>query len=78
VLRVREGALTTGCGKVAGLADDDTFGSIVRGVSASVDAIVSGHTHLAYDCELGSADAPARLRPVVSAGQYGFNINRVL
>ena len=33
--------------------DDDPnsdFGSIVNGVNDNIDAIVSGHTHLAYNC----------------------------
>ena len=32
------------------------FGKIVTGVNQNIDAIVSGHTHLAYDCEF---DVPA-------------------
>ena len=77
VMLVHEGAPTTDCTKIGALSAESDFGSIVKGVDSSVDAIVSGHTHLAYDCKLGSAEAPAQLRPVVSAGQYGFNINRV-
>ena len=77
VMLVHEGAPTTDCAKIGALSAESDFGSIVQGVDSSVDAIVSGHTHLAYDCKLGSADAPTRLRPVVSSGQYGFNINRI-
>ena len=46
---VHEGAPNTDCATM----DDDptsTFGNIVNNVSADVDAIVSGHTHLAYNC----------------------------
>ena len=49
VLLVHEGRRTTDC---ASIDDDPTsdFGSIVTGVNDNVDAIVSGHTHLAYNC----------------------------
>ena len=77
VMLVHEGAPTTDCSAIGALGSDTDFGSIVRDVDSSVDAIMSGHTHLAYDCMLPSAEAPAQLRPVVSAGQYGFNLNRL-
>ncbi len=77
VLLVHEGAPTTDCAAIGALGADTDFGEIVKSVDSSVDAIVSGHTHLAYDCRLGSDEAPATLRPVVSAGQYGFNLNRL-
>ena len=49
VLLVHEGAPNTDC---ATMDDDPTsdFGSIITGVNDNVDAIVSGHTHLAYNC----------------------------
>lgn len=77
VMLVHEGAPTRDCAAIAALGPDTDFGSITKGVDSSVDAIVSGHTHLAYDCRIAPADAPATLRPVVSAGQYGFNLNRL-
>ena len=40
------------------------FGKIVEDVSDDVDAIVSGHTHLAYNLVIDD-------RPVISSGQYG-------
>ncbi|WP_168626077.1 ExeM/NucH family extracellular endonuclease [Cryobacterium sp. BB307] len=69
VLLVHEGAATP---DVASSTDDSAFGQIVRGVDPTVDAIVSGHTHLAYDheIEIPGMDLP---RLVVSAGQYGQN-----
>ncbi|VXB41511.1 ExeM/NucH family extracellular endonuclease [Nocardioides sp. AX2bis] len=79
VLLVHEGAPGTDCTTF----DDDPsskWGSIVTGVNDDVDAIVSGHTHLAYDCSLpveGWADRDVTERPVVSAGQYGTNLNRI-
>ena len=49
VMLVHEGAPNTNC---ATMDDDPTsdFGSIINGVNTNVDAIISGHTHLAYDC----------------------------
>ncbi|TYL55707.1 bifunctional metallophosphatase/5'-nucleotidase [Nocardioides sp. BGMRC 2183] len=68
VMLVHEGSPNTDCATM----DDagTTWGDIVTGVGDDVDAIVSGHTHLAYDCEVGG-------RPVVSAGQYGMNLNQL-
>ncbi len=43
---VHEGAATTAYSAVT---DGSTFGQIVAGANANVDAIVSGHTHLAYN-----------------------------
>lgn len=79
VLLVHEGASGTDCATM----DDSTtsaFGSIINGVNANVDAIVSGHTHLAYNCRFPVAAWAARAvteRPVVSAGQYGTNLNQL-
>jgi 5'-nucleotidase len=80
VLLVHEGAPSTDC---ASMDDDPSseFGSIVTGVNANVDAIVSGHTHLAYDCSFPVAEwagRPVTERPVVSAGQYGMNLNKLV
>ena len=46
---VHEGAPNTNC---TTMDDDPTsdFGSIINGVNDNVDAIVTGHTHLAYNC----------------------------
>jgi 5'-nucleotidase len=68
VMLVHEGSPSTDCASMANPAT--TWGNIVTGVDSDVDAIVSGHTHLAYNCEVGG-------RPVVSAGQYGTNLNQL-
>ena len=48
VLLVHEGAATTA--SVASATDPSSrFGKIVLGANDNVDAIVSGHTHLAYN-----------------------------
>jgi hypothetical protein len=80
LLLVHEGAPSTDC---ATMADDPTsdFGGIITGVNANVDAIVSGHTHLAYNCAFEVPEWSERAvteRPVVSAGQYGQHLNQLL
>ncbi len=79
VLLVHEGAPGTDCATM----DDPTsdFGSIVTGVNDDIDAIVSGHTHLEYNCSFpvaGWADRAVTERPVVSAGQYGIALNQLV
>ncbi len=65
VMLVHEGSATSSC---TGVSDDSAFGKIVKGVGTDVNAIISGHTHRAYDCNVAGV-------PVVSAGQYGTNFN---
>jgi len=67
VMLVHEGASTDDC---SGVTDDSAFGRIVKGVGTNVNAIVSGHTHRAYNCAFGGV-------PVVSAGQYGMALNQL-
>ena len=68
VLLVHEGAATPA---IESATDPATpFGKIVNGANANIDAIVSGHTHLAYDHEIPIAGTD-KLRPVISSGQYG-------
>ncbi|MCR2762164.1 5'-nucleotidase C-terminal domain-containing protein [Microbacterium sp. zg.B48] len=79
VMLVHEGAPTTDC---ATMDDTGPWADIVNNVSADVDAIVSGHTHLAYDCSFpvaqwASEGRAVTDRPVVSAGQYGTNLNQL-
>ena len=79
VLLVHEGAATTASSSATDRTD---FGEIVNGVDANIDAIVSGHTHLAYNHaipvpEWASEGRPVTERPVVSAGQYGINLNQL-
>lgn len=81
VLLVHEGAPTTAYTDAVDPSND--FGEIVTKVSDDVDAIVSGHTHLAYDhrVPVPGWEAEGRdvtERPVVSAGQYGVNLNQLL
>ncbi len=80
VMLVHEGAPSTNCET---MDDGGPWASIINNVSPDVDAIVSGHTHLAYNCSFPIAqwatDGRAVTdRPVVSAGQYGSNLNQLL
>jgi 5'-nucleotidase len=80
VLLVHEGAPSTNCSTMDDDATSD-FGSIINGVNGNVDAIISGHTHLAYNCSFQVDDWAGRAvtdRPVVSAGQYGMALNRLV
>jgi 5'-nucleotidase len=79
VLLVHEGATGTDCSAMP--TAGNAFAEIINGVSPDVDAIVSGHTHLAYDCAFPVAewaDRAVTTRPVVSAGQYGMNLNQLV
>ncbi|MCW3494370.1 5'-nucleotidase C-terminal domain-containing protein [Microbacterium sp. SSM24] len=80
VMLVHEGAPSTNC---LTMRDSGKWADIVNNVSADVDAIVSGHTHLAYNCSFPVAQWAAEgravtERPVVSAGQYGTSLNQLL
>ncbi len=81
VLLVHEGAATTSYDSATDPTSD--FGEIVTGVDEDVDAIVSGHTHLAYNHEVPvkawiDENREVTTRPVVSAGQYGSNLNQLV
>ncbi|MBD8869842.1 ExeM/NucH family extracellular endonuclease [Nocardioides donggukensis] len=81
VLLVHEGAATTAYADAVDPASD--FGEIVTGVNDEVDAIISGHTHLAYNHAVPvpgweTEGRAVTTRPVVSAGQYGANLNQLL
>ena len=71
VLLVHEGAATT---DIADATDDSRFGKIVNATvntnTSNVDAIVSGHTHLAYNHVING-------HPVISSGQYGERFSRM-
>ncbi len=67
IMLVHEGAATT---NISSATDDSDFGRLVSGVNANVDAIVSAHSHLAYNHQIPIAGTD-RIRPVISAGQYG-------
>lgn len=82
VLLVHEGASSTDCATM----DDDpasAFGKIITGVDDDVDAIISGHTHLEYNCSFPvqswiDEGRAVTERPVVSAGQYGMALDQLV
>jgi 2',3'-cyclic-nucleotide 2'-phosphodiesterase (5'-nucleotidase family) len=62
VMLVHEGAATAA---IESATDPNSrFGDIVLNANDNIDAIVSGHTHLAYNHVIDG-------RPVISSGQYG-------
>ncbi|HEX8093201.1 ExeM/NucH family extracellular endonuclease, partial [Jatrophihabitans sp.] len=81
VLLVHEGAETTALSSATNPATD--FGKIVTGVNDNIDAIISGHTHLSYNHSVTvpgwvAEGRAVTTRPVVSAGQYGYNLDQLL
>ena len=73
VLLVHEGAATTTSRRRS--TANSRFGEIVhRRRTTNVDAIVSGHTHLAYN-HVVTVDG--RELPVISSGQYGERFSRM-
>lgn len=78
VALVHEGAATVE--KSSAVDPDSRFGKIVLGVGANVDAVVSGHTHLAYNhvvTEADSAEFDHAPMPVISSGQYGERFSKM-
>jgi 5'-nucleotidase len=67
ILLVHEGAASP---DLTASTDESAFGKVVTGVDASVDAIVSAHTHQTYTHEV-PVPGIDRTRPVLQAGQYG-------
>ena len=79
VMLVHEGAPTSSCSSVTDGTND--FGTIVNALDDNVDAVISGHTHLTYNCMVdvpGWSGRAVTQRPVVSAGQYGYNLDQLL
>ncbi|WP_136709526.1 5'-nucleotidase C-terminal domain-containing protein [Agromyces sp. H66] len=69
IMLVHEGAATTA---IESAIDPTTpFGEIVNGANDNIDAIVSGHTHLAYNHVIDG-------RPVISSGQYGERFSNMV
>lgn len=71
VLLAHEGSETSDCANV--VADETTYGELIRGASVEIDAIVSGHTHQTYACQV-PVDGAETERPVIQAHQYGTTL----
>lgn len=67
IVLIHEGGTTTseGCASLSG-----AITSIMRDLHAEVDVVISGHTHRAYNCEVGR-------RLLTSAGQYGSQLTDI-
>jgi 5'-nucleotidase len=81
VLLVHEGAPTPAYADAVDPSND--FGEMLANLSPDIDAVISGHTHQAYDhrVPVPAWVAEGRVvtdRPVVSAGQYGMALNQLL
>ena len=74
VLLVHEGANSADCAAVRNPATP--FGKIVNGASADVDAIISGHTHVAYNCSY-PVSGLGHERPVMQTGDYGDALDQI-
>jgi len=61
-------AVSDDCGEVASEPSD--FGTLIRGASADIDAIVSAHTHQTYACDV-PVGSTGTVRPVIQAAEYG-------
>ncbi|WP_284329399.1 metallophosphoesterase [Demequina litorisediminis] len=75
VLLVHEGAPSSEYADAVDTSND--FGAMLADLDDSIDAVISGHTHMLYDHEVPVAGWTDRDfgRPVVSSGQYGMNLN---
>ncbi|QBR75125.1 choice-of-anchor I family protein [Microbacterium sediminis] len=65
VLLAHSGPSGSDCATISN--EQSEYGDLIRGASSEIDAIVSGHTHLLYDCEIAG-------RPVIQAHQYGTTL----
>ncbi len=69
IMLVHEGAATTAI--ESAIDPNSRFGDIVLNANDNIDAIVSGHTHLAYNHVIDD-------RPVISSGQYGQKFSNMV
>ncbi len=79
VMLVHEGGPTAGdtASNCSAIADPSTvFGKIINNTSKDVNAIVSAHTHQAYNCSY-PVTGLAHQRPVVQTGQYGGALDQL-
>ncbi len=72
VLLTHNGSENADCSSIAG--EDTSYGELLRKTSGKVDAIVSGHTHQAYNCQIPGPDGD---RPVIQGHQYGTTLGKV-
>lgn len=75
VLLTHDGSETDDCATIA--TEATTYGELVRGADAGIDAILSGHTHQQYNCSFAVEGWEGRERPVLQSGQYGTTLDQV-
>ena len=76
VLLTHDGSTTAKCDSIA--TEKTTYGELVRGASSKIDAIISGHTHQAYNCSYPVTEwGGQRERPVIQSHQYGTTLGSV-
>ncbi|MHA3685201.1 bifunctional metallophosphatase/5'-nucleotidase [Leucobacter sp. HY1908] len=68
VLLTHDGFASENC--VVNATEASTFGDLAREASPLVDAIVSGHSHLQYNCTVAG-------RPVIQTGNYGSALGQI-
>ncbi|HAY42294.1 MAG TPA: bifunctional metallophosphatase/5'-nucleotidase [Micrococcaceae bacterium] len=68
VLLTHNGSDSTDCAAIDKETTD--YGTLIHDVDDSIDAIFSGHTHQAYNCDIDG-------RPVVQAHQYGTTLGQI-
>ncbi|MFI8410878.1 choice-of-anchor I family protein [Paeniglutamicibacter gangotriensis] len=73
VLLTHDGSAVDKCEAIA--TEKTTYGKLVREASDKINAIISGHTHQAYDCSFPVEGWAAGLeRPVIQSHQYGTTL----
>lgn len=72
VLLAHDGSDSEDCGVIG--AQAGAYGDLIRGASANVDLIVSGHTHKTYSCELPKPGGGTR--PVIQQGEYSNKLGQ--
>lgn len=77
IATLHEGAPTGAATLDQNVANSPVFAEIVNGTSASVAAIVNGHTHQAYAYQAPVPGQPGRTRPIIQTGQYAANVGQI-
>ncbi|MGP9781018.1 bifunctional metallophosphatase/5'-nucleotidase [Arthrobacter sp. MYb224] len=68
VLLTHNGSENDTCEVIA--EEDSDYGTLIRDASPEIDAIFSGHTHQAYNCDIAG-------RSVIQSHQYGTTLGKV-
>lgn len=81
VLLTHEGSATNDCVSIA--TEDTEYGQLIRQADPAIEAIVSGHTHQKYACDIavpGTESGPEgkqATRPVIQSDQYGTTLGQL-